>query len=184
MKNEKGKEAMKKGYFAHSRSDYGMQVEKKMLTLIKQHFKDCEMINPGAPAFRRWVEPQVDKFQSANEYITPFLKVINGCDFLVFMPLETGKTGVGTFLEVRHAEASQIPVYVWNGEDFTTEYRLDECHNRGGKLDYKDNWSLLTLGKSYRKGEVQLNIKKAEVHVKQNERRTEVRHNRWKEVNG
>lgn len=159
------KKMRKKLYFAHSRKDYGTKREKDMLRKIKHVFTGCEFINPGEPKFQDEMEAKVDRFQSANEYIQPFLKIINDCTFLVFMPLATGKTGVGTYLEVRHAEACGILVYVWDGKGFTTNYRLDECHTHAGKLDYKDNWSKCTIGKTYGDGEVKFNELKEEEHI-------------------
>lgn len=156
---------MKKLYFAHSRSDYNTNREKEMLRKLNFVFSGCKIINPGAKKFQKKMEGLVDRMQSANEYIQPFLKIINECSCLVFMPLTTGKVSVGTYFETRHAEACKIPVYVWDGMKFVTLYRLDECHNRGGKLDYKDNWAILTIGKGYAKGEVEQNIRDNEVHI-------------------
>ena len=157
---------MKKLYFAHSRKDYLSEREKNMLKKIKHVFTGCKIINPGEPNFQKKMEAMVDRFQSANEYMKPFFEIIQDCNFLVFMPLTTGRTGVGTYLETRHAEACEIPVYVWDGRGFTTNYRLDECHTHAGKVDYKDNWSKYTLGETYNDGEVKFNILKGEEHIR------------------
>ena len=131
-------------YFAHSRVDYGTLREKGVLDNIR-HVFSCKVINPGNPTFLRKMEGIIDRYTPANEYIRPFLELINSCDCLIFMAQESDKTGIGTFLEVRHAESIGMPVYVWDGIKFTTQYRLDECHNRSGKRDYKSNWAKVTI---------------------------------------
>ena len=132
---------MKHLYFAHSRKDYGSMREKNMLKKIKHVFIGVEIINPGEPEFQRKTEHLIERMLSANEYMKIFFKIINDVDFLIFMSLENGNMGVGTYLETRHAEACEIPVYVWDGVGFTTNYKLTEIHCHGGKRDYRDYWA-------------------------------------------
>lgn len=132
---------MKKLYFAHSRIDYLSQREKIMLDRIRKVFVGVEIINPGEPEFQRKMESHVERMLSANEYMKPFFEIINDMDFLVFMSLENKNVSVGTYLEVRHAEACEIPVYIWDGIGFTMNYKLTEIHCHGGKKDYRDFWA-------------------------------------------
>ena len=132
---------MKKIYFAHPRLTYNTKREKLMLSRIGKVFKGVEVINPGEPKFQRKMETLIERMLSANEYMKPFFEIINNVDFLAFMPLENNNMGVGTYLEVRHAEACEIPVYVWNDIGFTMNYKLTEIHCHGGKRDYRDYWA-------------------------------------------
>lgn len=141
MKKVYGIKEMRKIYFAHPRLSYGTQRERDMLKRIMHVFTGCEIINPGEPKFQKKMESLVERMLSANEYMIPFFKIINDVDILVFMPLENKNMSVGTYLEVRHAEACEIPVYVWNGVGFVTDYKLTEIHCHGGKRDYKDYWA-------------------------------------------
>ena len=168
----------KQFYFAHPRKTYNTQRERNALVRIKEVFSNCIIINPSTPKFQQKVQEEIEPYMSANEYITPFLRAINECSCLIFMPLANGKVGVGTFLEVRHSEACEIPVYLFDGKNFTTIYRLDECHTRSGKLDYADNWGIVTTGKTYAKGEIQMNVLKAEAKVERNRCKTKLRKQR------
>ena len=132
---------MKKLYFAHPRLTYNTEREKSMLSKIKKVFVGVEVINPGELKFQQKMEPLIERMLSANEYMKPFFEIINDMDFLVFMPLANKNVGVGTYLEVRHAEACEIPLYVWDGVGFTMNYKLTEIHCHGGKRDYKDFWA-------------------------------------------
>lgn len=136
---------MRKLYFAHPRLLYGTQREKVMLSRIRKVFVGVEIINPGAPKFQRKMSYLIDSYMTKDEYMIPFFQIIDECNSVVFYTLESGKVGIGTLMEVRHAEENEIPVYTWDGIRFTTDYKLVECHTHGAKIDWKDNYARIEI---------------------------------------
>ena len=122
-----------------------MQREELMLEKIKCSFPGYKIINPGEPNFQNKIGVVLYTFPTKKDYIKPFLDIIDGCDCLVFMAQTTGKLGIGTFLEVRHAETTGKPVYTLSCDIFTTQYRLEECHTHSGKKDWASNYAEVFL---------------------------------------
>lgn len=97
-------------YFAHSIKEYNTAIERGCISIIKQHFPGCEIINPKDLYF--------DDF---SEY----LRVVEQCDILVYKRWN-GYITAGVAKEIEHALSCDIPVYEIKGPKLIKVTKLDK----------------------------------------------------------
>lgn len=85
-------------YYAHAICLYGTEREKKELVLIREKFKDAEIINPA-------------NYQ--NRSMDFYLRLVDKCHIVVFSRL-LGKVTAGVGKEVNHALKKGKDVYMLN----------------------------------------------------------------------
>jgi hypothetical protein len=86
-------------YYAHAICHYGTELEKKELMLIRERFKDAEIINP---------------INYQDHSMDFFLRLVDNCQIVVFSRL-LGKVTAGVGKEVNHALKKGKDVYMLNG---------------------------------------------------------------------
>jgi len=90
-------------YYAHAMCLYGTEQEKKELLLIREKFKDAEIINPA-------------NYQ--NRSMDFYLRLVDKCHIVVFSRL-LGKVTAGVGKEVNHALKKGKDVYMLNEVSLT-----------------------------------------------------------------
>lgn len=86
-------------YYAHAMCLYGKEQEKKELALIREKFKDAEIINPA---------------KHQNLPMDDYLELVDKCDVVVFSRL-LGQVTSGVGKEVNYALEKGKDVYMLNG---------------------------------------------------------------------
>ncbi len=108
----------KKLYFAHPIPTYNTQREKYAETLIHTFYPTYELINPG---------------KAPGRNMQYYLNLVSSSDMLVFMALEDGMIGRGTYREVTFAQALNQKVIYLNTDNQFIEFRwtfdITDQHN-------------------------------------------------------
>lgn len=95
------KEINMKAYYAHHRWKYGTKTESYELELIKRKLDGYTIVNPA-------IDIQTEGL-TENQIMALCFKEVESSDIIVFSSVD-GMLGVGTYMEVTHAQKLGIPV--------------------------------------------------------------------------
>ena len=88
-------------YYAHHLWEYGTEIEKYELEIIKSRFPDVEIINPAT---------DVSQFGTSEEIMVKCFKAVKSCNSIVFSSVD-GIIGKGVFDEVTLGASLSKPIY-------------------------------------------------------------------------
>ena len=98
-------------YYAHHLWKYGTEIEAWELELIRQHFPECEIINPNGV---------IEQGRPSEDIMTDCLRKVIECDAVVFSTL-SGVIGKGVFQELVEAVSLGRPIYCIQRGEIITE---------------------------------------------------------------
>jgi hypothetical protein len=81
-----------KVYFAHPMSHYNSSLEKDCLRVIQEMLPNVEIVNPNRPEYQ-------DGYLKEGSF-NYFLRIVQSCDAIAFVPYEDGEVGAGVFNEL------------------------------------------------------------------------------------
>lgn len=97
-------------YYAHHINKYNTDEEIKEIELIKNHFKDCFIINPNG-----WIAQDNDEKSIMNQCFH-FIK--HNCNMTIFSTIENDIIGKGVYTEIKCTLDSDKTVYYLKDEIF------------------------------------------------------------------
>ena len=113
-------------YYAHAICLYGTEREKKELVLIREKFKDTEIISPA-------------NYQ--NRPMDFYLRLVDKCHIVVFSRL-LGKVTAGVGKEVNHALKKGKDVYMLNEVSLIPIKSPVKCISRQSTRELYQEWLL------------------------------------------
>ena len=121
-------------YYAHAICLYGTEIEQEEIKLIKSHFPNCQITDPGS------YEGNLEKKLEGMTYCYDLIKL---CDGLVFSKL-IGKVTSGVGLEITFSLTQKISVYLLENTKFTGVKKPVRYLSRGDTIRHYDLWRSVT----------------------------------------
>lgn len=113
----------RKIYFAHPINVYHTELEQTLLALIKQKWRDDDIINPSDEQHESVVRKLKAHDQKAN-VMGYFTELVRTCDEVVALPFTDGKWGKGVYTEAETVLDVQNGKYVWVIDPQTHDIRF------------------------------------------------------------